>query len=404
MARTSLASLVTDRVFGPYFFANVVSMTGSWFQNVAAAILIYDLTGSNAAVGTVTVIQFGFMLALTLWAGGLADRFGRQRTMVVGQLIALTGACGLTAWVLQSELTTALPVYLATAVIGLGMALTVPALLAFVPSLVEPEDLDQAITLNALTFNIARGLGPVIAGTVVAWFGVVTAFAVNAVSFVPFVLVLIFLVPRRPERSGAGAGQSITETARWFAARPSAMLVLLAAAAGGWMSDPFNTLVPAIVDGLGGTKAHVGLLVGCFGSGAALSAPFVERARDLVGRGRLIAAGLMVGCTGLLVLSNAPVLPLACLGAAITGNGFLWCTTGTNTELQRASTDASRGRVMAFWSMAFLGSRPFAAGLDGLLADATSPRVAILLPVCVGFSVAAWLWRVQPDGAAFAEA
>lgn len=393
-----LATIITDPVFGPYFFANVLSMTGSWFQNIAAAVLIYDLTGSNAAVGTVTVIQFGFMLALTLWSGGLADRFGRQRTMVAGQLVALLGASGLTLTVLQAELTSVTPVYAATAVIGFGMALTIPALLAFVPSLVEPRDLDQAITLNALTFNIARGLGPMLAGSVVAWFGIATAFAVNALSFVPFVLVLLFLTPRRPERLGGGKGPSIGETAQWFRERPPAMLLLLTAAVGGWMSDPFNTLVPALVADLGGTDAHVGLLVGCFGTGAALSAPIVGRLRAWLGRGRIMAAGLAVECGGLLVLANAPLLTLAAVGAAITGAGFLWCISSTNLELQQATSEASRGRVMAFWSMAFLGSRPFAAALDGVVADATSPRVAVLLPVAAGLLMAAWVWRAQPDG------
>ncbi len=398
-----IVSLLVDRALGPYLFGNLLSMMGSWFQNIAAAILVYDLTGSNAAVGAVSAIQFGFILTLTLWAGGLSDRFGQQRMMILGQSIALLGAAGLTVTVLSVETMTVWPVYAATAVIGLGMALTLPALQALVPALVQPVDLDRAITLNSLSFNLARGFGPMLAGWVIAAFSLSVAFAVNAVSFLPLLVVLFVLKPRRSRESMAPRGPEASEgslgaTWAWFRARRGAWALLVGAGAAGWVSDPFNTLVPALVAGWTGDKADVGLLVGCFGIGAAATAPFVDRLRAAVGRGRLIAVGLLICVVSLGLMAGSPAFGPACAAASLTGCGYLLSVTGTNTELQRGAPEGSRGRVMAFWSIAFLGVRPIAAGLDGLLADVTSPRMAIGLPVLAGLWAAAWLWRVAPDG------
>jgi MFS family permease len=388
-----------DRALGPYLFGNLLSTMGSWFQNIAAAILVFELTGSNAAVGAVSAIQFGFILTLTLWAGGVTDRFGRKRTMIVGQTIALLGALGLTVTVLSVDAMSVWPVYAATAVIGFGMALTLPALQALVPSLVPPCDLDRTVTLNSLSFNLARGFGPVLAGWAIAAFSLSVAFAVNALSFVPLLIVLFLVRPHRAEPPASKrAHGSVAETWSWFRARPAAMALLVGAAAGGWVSDPFNTLVPALVEGWTGDKADVGLLVGCFGIGAAVSSPLVDRIRRGLGRGRLIAVGLLISAGALGLMAASPVFWTACVAAGLVGAGYLLAVTGTNTELQRGAEEGSRGRIMAFWSIAFVGIRPLAATLDGLFADLTSPRVALVIPVVVGVAAAIWLWRVAPDG------
>lgn len=398
----SFRALLLDRVFGPFFFANALSNTGNWFQNVAAGILVFDLTGSSTAVGAVSIVQFSTTMLLTPWAGGLTDRVNRQRLLATGQAIAFVGAALLAVYVLTvgvDDLAGPWAVYAATFVIGLGIGLILPSLQAVVPALVEPRDLDRAITLNSLTFNIARGVGPVLAGITVAAFGAGVAFGINAVTFLPLLVVLLVITPRgRVEPRPEADGGSVADTLRWIRARPTVVALLLATLGVGWTSDPFTTLMPAFADELGRGETAVGLMVGSFGAGAAVLAPASEWLRSTLGRGRVIAVGLAVTGVGLVVVALAPTLAVALVGAAVSGGGFLLGVTSTNTELQRGIPDDRRGRVMAFWSVAFIGCRPIAATVHGALADLLSVRAALLAVAVVAVAAGAGVWRSRPSG------
>lgn len=407
-ART-FRELLSDRVFAPFFFSNALSNTGNWFQNVAAGIVVFDLTGSNTAVGAVSILQFSATMVLTPSAGRLTDRVDRKWMLFTGQLIAFLGALALAVTVVVlgiDGLPGPWPVYAATAVIGLGIGIILPSLQAIVPALVEPDDLDRAITLNSMTFNIARGVGPVMAGAVIAAFGAVWAFGINALTFLPLLVVLTIITPRgevRPDpddRADASeGGTTVVDAVRWVRERPTVLVLLVGTLAVGWTSDPFSTLMPAVAESFGYGETVVGLLVGAFGLGAALTAPASDRIRASLGRGRVAATGLVVSSSGLAVIAVAPVIHVALAGALVAGAGFLLGVTSTNTELQRGIPDELRGRIMALWSVAFLGCRPIAAVVDGVIADATSPRVSIGVAATLALGAAAFLFRRQPRGA-----
>lgn len=399
----SFTSLLTDRVFGWFFLANSLSNIGNWFQNVAAGIVVYDLTGSNTAVGLVSILQFSATMLLTPWMGGLTDRVDRQRMLLVGQSIAFVGASALAVVVFGvgiDGLPGPWPIYAATAVIGFGAAVILPSLQAVVPALVERADLDRAIALNSMTFNIARGVGPVAAGAVVAAFGAQWAFGINALTFVPLLLVLLLVSPRRDVAPDPDAAGSVLEGLSWIRRRPAVAATILATLVVGWTSDPFSTLMPALADDLGGGDATVGLLVGAFGLGAAATAPLTDPLRAWTGRSRFVPAGLGIVAVGLTSLAASPTTPLALAAAAVTGSGFLIGVTGTNSELQRALPEELRGRVMAWWSVAFLGCRPIAALVDGALADRFGVRVAIGVAAGLAAGAAAVWWRrgLSTDG------
>lgn len=403
--RRSFRELLSDSVFAPFFFSNAISNTGNWFQNVAAGIVVYDLTGSNTAVGAVSILQFSATMLFTPLAGRLTDRVNRRKMLFVGQLIAFIGALGLAITVAVvgiDDLPGPWPIYAATAVIGLGAAVILPSLQAIVPSLVRTEDIDRAITLNSMTFNIARGIGPVAAGGVVAAFGAVWAFGINTLTFVPLLIVLLVIRPRGPvapdEDHHDAAGETVTDGLRWIRARPTVVALLVGTLAVGWTSDPFSTLMPAMAERFGYGETVVGLLVGAFGLGAAITAPGSDRIRERLGRGRVTGLGLAISAVGLVTLAAAPVVHVGLIGAAISGSGFLLGVTSTNTELQRGIPDALRGRVMAIWSVAFLGCRPVAAVVDGSIADATDPRVALLVAAGVAIGASVFMSVRQPTG------
>ena len=159
-ASTPTWRLMGDRNFGPYFAGNFLSNCGTWFQNIAQALLVYRLTGSTFLVGVVNFAQFGGVFLLAPWAGRAADRYDRRRLLVVTQFGALAVSLTMAA-LTQADVATAPIVILLALAMGLTLAFAIPALLALVPLLVEQHDIAPAIALNTVTFNLARAVGPV---------------------------------------------------------------------------------------------------------------------------------------------------------------------------------------------------------------------------------------------------
>ncbi len=386
--------LVVDRRFGPYFFGNLFSNAGNWFQNIAAGILVFEITGSNTKVGLISAIQFGSILVFTLWAGKLSDRLNRRRMLLAAQILAWMGAVGLAITILvigEQNVTSPLPIYLATAVIGTGYALSLPALQALVPALVRPGDLKQAIALNSVTFNLARAFGPAVAGWVVAVFGAGVAFGVNALSFLPLIIVLTLIRQREVDMSGRSDG-SIAESFRIAFGDRRILVPLVGTLAIGFGSDPVNTLTPAIADLFGEDRGFVGLLVAAFGAGAAVAAfglgSFVKKVEAERGG----SYGLAVLAVGMATLSLAPNRWVALGALAVAGAGFIGAITALNSAIQDRIEESVRGRIMAIWSVFFLGVRPIAALVDGSIADAVSVRAGIGLPAVVATGMALWLF------------
>lgn len=382
----TVRQLASDRAFGPYLVGNFVSSTGNWFQNVAAAYVVFQLTGSSTLVGVVGVLQFGSTLVLAPVAGAAADRVDRRWLMVAAQVVSFVGAAALAGVVLAvgvDGLPGAWPVFAATAVIGVGYAVTIPATQAIVPALVPRPDLPQAIALGSVSFNLARAVGPGLAGLVLATAGAAIAFSVNAMTFAVFAVILVLLRPQRPTRPDPnpdGDG-SVRAGVRLAASDRFIRRTLLVTVALGFATDPVNTLAPALADRHGAGGGFVGLVGSCFGAGAVLASFLLSRLRARFPRTLLAEVGYATLAAGMVVTAIAPVGWLALTGMGVAGVGFLLAVTTVNAELQYRLDEDVRGRVMALWSVAFLGLRPAAALIDGMVADAAG--------VGAGISVAA---------------
>ncbi|MEX1281263.1 MAG: MFS transporter [Acidimicrobiia bacterium] len=392
------ARVITDRRFGPYIAGNFTSNIGNWFQNVAAGIVVFQLTGSNTLVGVVSVLQFLGTLALSPVSGALADRFDRRKLLLLAQVVSATGAVGLAIWVALTGvegLPGVWPVFAASGIIGLGYAIGISAMNALVPALVEPRDLETAIAFNSASFTLARAIGPALAGIVVAALGAAWAFGINAVTFLPLVVVLAFIRPREVTRDGGG-DRSVRAGFAYALANPSMLWLVLAVLTVGWASDPVNTLAPAYADLFGLDETFVGLQVGAFGAGAAVTTLVVGRIRRRLGPEATSRLGMVVLATGMVGYAIAPLPWLVIVALLAGGAGFLLGVTTTNSNLQQRLDEDMRGRVMALWSMAFLGSRPLAALVDGAVADLVSPRVGVLTAV-VPLAVGWWaMGKVEP--------
>lgn len=381
--RSTLA-LVTDRRFGPYFAGNLASNIGTWFGQVTAAVVVFEITDSTFMVGLVAVSQFLPSLVLAPWTGVAADRYDRRRLLIVAQAIAAFALAVLSAVTITVGLEgfpNAWPVLATAFVVGLVNAVSVPAQQALVPALVPPADLDQAVALNSVTFNLARAVGPALgAGVLVAW-GPGPAFSVNALSYAVLVVALLTI---RTESAPRPPRSSIWSGIRHLRADPTLGVLLVGVTALGFGADPIITLTPALAEGLvddtfTNSDALVGFLISAFGVGAVAGTLVVGRLRIRYGHLPVAMAGLGLLVVGIVVLALAPTAAIGLAGLAVGGAGFLLGVTCLTSAMLLRTPEELRGRIMALWGVAFLGSRPVAAFIDGIVADLVSPRAATLV-------------------------
>jgi MFS family permease len=385
-AEASAGRLLRSRNFGPYFVGNAASASGTWFQNLAASILVYRLTHSPFLLGVLNFCQFVPSLVLAPWAGTLADRFDRRRLVLATQLVAsaLSGALAALAW--AGEATEWVVIGFAAA-LGLVLAISSPAQMALVPSLVRREQVARAVAMNSATFNLARAVGPTAAAAIIAWQGVAVAFAVNACSYLVLAAALLVVHPA-PQLRAAGArlrdGLALLQRNRTL------VLYLLVVASVSACSDPVNTESPALAQAFGHTSAWAGVIVGAFGAGA-VAAAFTFGGR-FAGTRRQMALTMSVMAGGMTAFALTRWLPLALVFLAVAGFGYLVSNATATARLQLSVDEDERGRIMALWMIAFLGVRPVASLVDGAIADTAGVRVATIvlaLPAFAGAVVAA---------------
>lgn len=389
-AGRSTGMLLRDRRLVRFLAGNLVSNIGTWMHNIAAAIVVYDLTGSALLVGLLMVAQFGPTMLLAPWAGAVVDRLDRRLLLVASLVVAGVSGAVLAIWVAAvgvDGLPGPWPVFGTSLAIGTGHAFAVPAFHSIMPALVPKQDLEGALALTTVTFNIARTLGPGIAGLVLAVQGAAAAFALNAASFLVFALAVMFThVPRQENHEPRR--RSVREGLRFVRQDPVLVTLLVGVAALGIAQDPVNTLGPAMAEQLDGSDTLVGVLVGAFGVGSVLAVTLGGPIRAAVGKSAAAVGGLLTLAAGMLLFAAAPIPAMAVGGLAVAGSGFVFAITALMAGIYGRTPDELRGRVLALWGVAFLGSRPVAGIVDGAIADLVSPRVAVAFSASVAVAAA----------------
>ncbi len=374
------ARVLWSRNFGPYFLGNATSASGTWFQNLAASLLVFRLTHSVFLLGVLNFSQFIPVLVLSPWAGTVADRVDRRKLLLVTQLVAagLAGALALLAWGGVNEWVV-IGFSFAT---GVTSAFSAPASQALVVQLVDLDDVPQAVALNSMTYNLARALGPASAAGAIVWLGIPAAFLLNAFSYLLLAGALLVIRPREQERDES---PSLRESIALLRRDPQLVLFLLIVMSVGFASDPINTEAPAFAHTFGHADTLAGAIIGVFGAGA-VTAALVVAGRVAGSRTRMAITLALLGF-GVTGFALSPWLPLAFLPLFIAGFGYLASNTAATTRLQLGVPESQRGRIMALWSIAFLGLRPLASLTDGALADVFGVRTAgvvLAAPVVLG--------------------
>jgi MFS family permease len=363
-----------------FFGGQAISLIGTWMQSVAQGWLVYQLTGDPNMLGVVGFSSQILSLVLFPFAGVMADRWNRHRLVVVTQSVAAIQAFALAA-LTYAGVIHVWHVIALSALMGVVMAFDIPIRQSFVVEMLDrKEDLPNAIALNSLLFNSARIVGPSVAGFLIALWGTGTCFLLNGVSylFVIAALLSMKLIPRKIKPDKRPIWESFHEGFRYVFTNPALRGPVLMLALVGLMGMPYAVLMPVFAkDVLHGNSATLGFLVSATGAGALMGAAFLASRKSVLGLEKLMAVGPMLFGAGLIAFASSTVLGASLPLLVLVGFSMMVLMASTNTFLQTIVDDDKRGRVMSFYSMAFMGMGPFGSLLVGWLAKHFSAGVSL---------------------------
>jgi MFS family permease len=367
--RTTLRAL-RHRNFQLFFSGQMISLTGTWMQNIALDWLVYRMTGSSLLLGVVAFMNLIPVLILAPVAGIVADKFNRHRTVILTQSLAML--LGLILAVLTlSGLIRVWEIMVLTTLLGVVIAFDIPARQAFLMDMVGRKDLFNAIALNSSMFNAARIIGPAIAGALVAWIGEGWCFFANGVSYLAVIagLSMMQLGPQTSHLPAGSAFEHILEGFRFARRTAPVRSLLLMVGMVSLVAMPYTVLMPIFAARvLHGGAQGLGLLMGATGVGALLGSLTIASKRDVRGLGRWVWAAAAVFGSSLILFSFSRRFWLSFALLVPAGFGMMVQMGATNTLLQVMSPDRLRGRVMALYSMMFIGMAPIGALLGGAVA------------------------------------
>jgi predicted MFS family arabinose efflux permease len=393
----AIAATLAESNYRRYVLGNAVSLTGTWVQRVAIGWLAWELTGSGAWLGIIAFADLAPAMLVGPLGGALADRGDRLGLLKLGQSLLMLQAivlCALTASGIIDRWSLLVVVLLGGAVIGINQ----PARLALVPSLVSRQHLSTAIAINSVVFNLARFLGPAIAGLLIVAGGTAIAFAVNAVSFLAFLLALHGLravIPDSPAKRGRGGLLgNVAEGFRYAAGHSGIAMLLIMMAILSLAVRPFIELMPGFAAAvLQGGAETLAMLSSTIGIGAVAGGVWLAQRGDSLGLTRIVLVGTTMAGVAVLgfALSRSLWTALPCV--ALAGFFLVICGVGVQTLLQNAVDGSMRGRVLSLYGLLFRGG----PALGALAMGAASEFAGLAMPLVFGClastAIALLAWR-----------
>jgi MFS family permease len=374
--RTTFAALSVPN-YRRYYSGQAISMIGTWMQMTAQAWLVLTLTHSSTALGLVVALQTLPVLLLAPYGGVIADRVDKRKLM-----IALQSAMGLQALVLGVlTVTGAVRVWeigLLAVILGVNNAFENPSRQSFMLEMVGPEHLRNAVSLNSVLVNVARAIGPAVAGILIATSGLGVCFLVNAASFVAVVASLLTLdvSALRPSEPTPRARGQLREGLRYVRTTPELAVPLLMMAAVGCLTYEFQVSLPVMASrGLHVGATGFGFMTAAMGAGAVIGG-LVVAARGKTGLRPLVIAAWVFG-VAVALATLAPSLALELVALALAGAASIAFMATGNSTLQLNAAPSMRGRVMSLWFVAFQGSTPIGGPIVGWTMAAVGARAGL---------------------------
>ena len=377
-SRDTLSSLHV-RNYRLYYIGQIISTSGTFMQNIAQAWLVLKLTNSGTALGLTTALQYLPILILGPYGGVIADRISKRKILYFTQSIS-----GLLALILGVLVATGLVrvwmVYLLAASLGMVNVFDNPTRQTFYMELVGPEHLRNAVTLYSTLVNLARIIGPAIAAAVIAAFGLAPCFIVNGISFAAVVIMLallhadeLFITPPVPRAKG-----QLVAGFRYVISTPVLGATLAMMAIIGTLTYEFQVSLPLIAQfTFKGDASSYAFLTASMGVGAACGGILFASRKGVVPY-KLVSAALLFGLA-VLAAAFMPIIHLAGLALVAVGICSINFSSLGNSVLQLHSSPQMRGRVMSFWSVAFLGSTTIGGPIVGWFAEMAGARWGLAL-------------------------
>ncbi|HEX7620773.1 MAG TPA: MFS transporter [Anaerolineales bacterium] len=362
-----------------YYIGQIISTSGTFMQSIAQAWLVLKLTNSGTALGLVTALQYLPILFLGPYGGVIADRFSKRKILYFTQ--SISGALALILGVLVATgLVKVWMVYILAFCLGMVTVFDNPTRQTFYIELVGPDNLMNAVTLYSTLVNLARIIGPAIAAAVIATFGLAPCFIINGVSYVAVVIMLgmmhaneLLITPPVPAAKG-----QLQEGFKYVASTPVLGSSLLMMAIIGMLTFEFQVSLPLIAQfTFKGDASSYAFLSASMGVGAAVGGIFFA-SRKGIQPYKLVSASLLFGLA-VLAAAFMPSLRLAGLALVLVGIFSINFSSLGNATLQLESSPQMRGRVMSFWSVAFLGSTTIGGPIVGWFAEAAGARWGLAL-------------------------
>ncbi len=377
-----------------YWISQLISVTGTWMQNVALAWLVVTLTNSAIALGTVTALQFLPILIFSLFAGVVIDRLPKRKILIATQIVSAIQAFIL--WILVAlKVITLWEIYVLALLLGFVNAFDQPGRQAFVAEMVPDEDVGNAVALNSLLFNAARTIGPAIAGVTIAVVGVAPSFLLNGVSYLAIIVALLLMRTSQLRTFTSKVDKTLKEGLKegisYAINEPSIASILIVLIFIGTFGYNFSTMLPLLVKFvLRGGPDVFGVLTSALGIGSMIGALLVA-GRQKPTRKFIFAFAALFGIIEVaLSLSLNFVLTIILLVSL--GIASIAYIASTNTSLQMNSPMHLRGRIMGLYVVIFAGSTPIGALFTGFVAEwlGTVPMIfveGILCLIGVGLGV-----------------
>jgi len=388
-----------------FFFGQLISLIGTWMQQVAQAWLVLQLTHDPLWLGLVSVAQFGPVIVFGLFGGLIADQWPKRRTLLATQTSAMLLAFALFLLTVTGVVQV-WQVMILAALLGITNSIDMPTRQAFAVEMVGRDDVTNAVGLNSAMFNASRILGPAVAGLLIGAFDISIAFLINGISYIA--VIVAYLMMRTDElrqmpaivrpTTVRGVFESLAEGGRYVRHTPMVLLAVTVVGLVATFGMNFQVLMPPYADNILHVGASgYGFLMAASGLGSTVAALYIAFQRK-VSPLPIVLGAIALGL-GTIVVAFTTSFGVALLAMVIVGAGGIGMAVTANTTIQLSVPDHLRGRVMSLYTTVFAGSVPAGGLLMGWIASAWGVPAALfvgaILSLGVGFACWPWLARIR---------
>lgn len=368
------------REFRAYWIGQIISLTGTWMQQIAQSWLVYILTKSAFYLGLISFLASFPTLLFTIFGGVVADRYPRRKILVITQIMSLLPA--LTVGILiHLNLINIWHIAVASVVLGVTTAFDMPARQAFVTEIVSTEMITSAVAMQSISFNLARITGPFLAGLIVTHLNFYMCFYINALSFIPLIIILLNIKSSSETQSSSDQSFKafLKEGFSFLFQNRQILYVICSVGVFTVFGISFTTILPVIAGEILKTGAKgFGIIVSAIGLGALLAATIIALRRDIEEKPKHIFKASLLFPLGLLGVAFSEKIYLTVAFSFLLGFAFVNFFTISNSYIQQSTEKKMRGRIMSFFGFVFLGFTPIGNLLAGTLVDYFGVRSVLI--------------------------